>query len=125
LSSLLTTPFLALALFAGSVFSAAALAQDSTPGVKPCIGELCPPKAPREDMPVQKTEDVDQSQKVHAPGISSVQARPHKRMRVSVDRDPTRYRRKKATAYRFTFDRYQVEQSNWLNNRQTLSHELR
>jgi hypothetical protein len=120
LSSLFTTALIGLALIAGSVFDIA-FAQDSTNKVKPCIGELCPPKAPREDMPVQTTEGAN----LHAQDTPSAQPRPRKKMRTSSDRSRPQYQRKKKTAFRLEFDRYQAEQSYGPYPRHGLSHELR
>ena len=91
LSSLITTALLSLAVISGSVFGVAR-AQDSTTKVKPCIGELCPPKSPIGDMPAQTTQDAGQSQQVHAQDKSSAQMRLRKQKRVSFDRKQTAQR---------------------------------
>jgi hypothetical protein len=59
--SILITALLGLAAITGSV-SGVALAQDSIPAVKPCVGELCPPKSPRQDLPDQRTKPQGQVQ---------------------------------------------------------------
>jgi hypothetical protein len=72
MSNLLTTALLGLAVIAGSV-SGVALAQDSTTKVKPCLGELCPPKSPREDMPKQMMEGANQVKQMQGQDQSSGQ----------------------------------------------------
>jgi len=86
MSNLLTTALLASAVIAGSV-SGIALAQDSTTKMKPCIGELCPPKSPREDMPKQMMEGANQAEQMQVQDQSSGQVRPRKKKQASFQRN--------------------------------------
>ena len=86
MSSLLTTAFLGSAIIAGSL-SGVALAQDSTTKMKPCLGELCPPKSPREDMPKQMMEGAIQAEQMQGQDQSSSQEKPRKKKQASFHRN--------------------------------------
>jgi hypothetical protein len=85
MSSLLTTALLGSAVIAGSL-SGVALAQDSTTKMKPCLGELCPPKSPREDMPKQMMEGANQGEQMQGQDQSSSQVMPRKKKQASFHR---------------------------------------
>jgi hypothetical protein len=78
MSSFLMTALLGLAVIAGSV-SGIALAQDSTTKVEPCLGELCPPKSPREDIPKQTVEGARQGKQMQAQDQPTGQVMPRKK----------------------------------------------
>jgi hypothetical protein len=86
MSSRLTTALLGSAIVAASV-SGVAFAQDSTTKVKPCLGELCPPKSPREDMPKQTMEGANQAAQMQGQDQSSGQVMPRKKKQASFDRN--------------------------------------
>ena len=79
---LFTTALLSSAVIAGSVLSTA-LAQDSVPEIKACVGELCPPKASKEDMPDQKMMGAKQGEQMQGEDQASGQIMPRKKKRVS------------------------------------------
>lgn len=85
MSSFLTTALFGSAIIVGSV-SGAALARDSTNKVKPCIGDLCPPKSPGLDMPYQKLDGAD-AEAVHGQDQSSDQVMPLKKKQASFHRN--------------------------------------
>jgi hypothetical protein len=80
------TALLALALIAGSI-SGVAIAQDSTAKVKPCLGELCPPKSSGEDMPKATMKGADQDEQLQGQNQSAGQVTPRKKKQASVQRD--------------------------------------
>jgi hypothetical protein len=82
MSSLFTTALLSSAIIVGSALDTA-LAQDSMPGIEACEGELCPPKAPRQDMPDQKMMGANQGEQMKGQDQASGQAIPRKKKRVS------------------------------------------
>jgi hypothetical protein len=86
MSSLLTAALLGSAVIVGSV-SGVALAQDSTHKVKPCLGELCPPKSPKEDMPKQMTKGANQVERMQSKVQSSGQVMPRKKKQASLHRN--------------------------------------
>src|SRR5262245_38202619 len=83
-SFLTTTAFLGLAII-GSV-SDIALAEDTATKIKPCLGELCPPKSSREDMPAQ-TEGAAQVEQMKGQDGSSAQVMPRKKKQASLPRN--------------------------------------
>ncbi|WP_162918195.1 hypothetical protein [Taklimakanibacter deserti] len=136
MSSILTTALLGSAVVVGSVLGIA-LAQDSTPTVKPCIGELCPPKSPTQDLPDQgadqdKMKGSNQGQ-MQGQEQSSGQEIPRKKKRIVKQQtdgdvkarvrvgetkwrfDASRHqrRRSKSAAFRFYFDGYWYPQPYW------------
>lgn len=86
MSRLLTIALLGSAMIAGSV-SGVALAQDSTAKVKPCIGDLCPPKASGEDMPKQPVAGTNQPAQMKGQDQSSGQVMPRKKKQASLHRN--------------------------------------
>src|SRR5262245_27075281 len=86
MSNLLTTALFGSALIAAPV-SGVALAQDSTTKVEPCLGELCPPKSPREDMPKQMMEGANQAESMQGKELSGGQVMPRKKKQASLDRN--------------------------------------
>ena len=86
MSNLLTTALFGSALIAAPV-SGVALAQDSTTKVKPCLGELCPPKSPREDMPKQMMKGANQVERMQSKDQSSDQVMPRKKKQASLHRN--------------------------------------
>jgi hypothetical protein len=97
MSSFLMTALLGLAVIAGST-SGIALAQDSTSKVKPCLGELCPPESPGEDMPKQKIEGANQGKQMRAQHQPSGQVMPRKKKKqASFDRNRDKQQPSKKT----------------------------
>jgi hypothetical protein len=86
MSSLLTTALLGSAIIAASL-SGVALAQDSTTKMQPCVGELCPPKSPKEDMPKQMMEGAIQVEQMQGQDQSSGQVMPRKKKQASFHRN--------------------------------------
>jgi len=88
MSNLLTTALLGSAVIAGSVSGVAlAFAQDSTTKMKPCLGELCPPKSPGEDIPKQMMEGANQVEQMQGQDQSSGQVMPRKKKQASFHRN--------------------------------------
>ena len=84
MSNLLTTALLGSAVIAGSVSGVAlAFAQDSTTKMKPCLGELCPPKSPGEDIPKQMMEGANQVEQMQGQDQSSGPVMPREKKQAS------------------------------------------
>ena len=94
-SSILTTAVMGWALFTGSLLGVAPM-HASAATVKPCIGDLCPPKSPREDLPGQVTGGSNLSDQV--PGQDKPQVMPRKKKQMATKQS------KAAKAYRVSCD---------------------
>src|SRR5262245_52184562 len=82
MANILITALLGSPVIAGSGLGIS-LAQDSKPTVKPCVGGLCAPTSPREDMPDQKTMGSKQGKPMQGQDQSSGQLSPRKKKRIS------------------------------------------
>src|SRR5262245_61755349 len=105
MSSIFTTALLGSAVVVGSVL-VGTIAQDATRTAKPCVGELCPRKAPIQNVPAQgaiqrKIEVTNQGEHMQGQDQSSSgQVMPHKKVGESkwhFDPSPDQRRRSKNT----------------------------